>query len=57
VAEQAFADGGWGRIAQGASADLVWLDRDPRTIPALDIPALGIRATYLQGRPVYSADH
>ena len=54
VAYQAFAEGNWGRITPGVSADLLWLDRDPRTTPALDIPALAVRATYLQGRPVYS---
>lgn len=55
VAYQAFAEDDWGRIAPGASADLVWLERDPRTVSPLDLPALGVRATYLQGRPVYSA--
>jgi predicted amidohydrolase YtcJ len=39
----------------GASADLLTLDRDPRTTPALELPALQVRATYLRGRPVYSA--
>lgn len=55
VAYQAFAERTWGRIAPGASADLVWLDRDPRTVPPLELPAVGVRATYLQGRPVYTA--
>ncbi len=49
VAEQAFAEGTWGRLVPGASADLVWLDRDPRETPALDLPGLGIRGTYLRG--------
>ena len=31
---QAFAEGHWGRITPGASADLLWLERDPRTTPA-----------------------
>lgn len=56
VAHQAFADGQWGAIAPGASADLVWLGRDPRTTPPLELPTIGVRATYLAGRPVYSAD-
>ncbi len=34
----------------GASADLVWLDRDPRSTPALELPALPVRATYLRGQ-------
>ncbi len=55
VAYQAFAEGRWGRLTPGASADLLWLDRDPRTTPALEIPALHVHATYLRGRPVYSA--
>lgn len=55
VAYQAFADGRWGELVPGASADLVWLERDPRTVPALTLPALPVRATYLRGRPVYSA--
>ncbi len=55
VAYQAFAEADWGRITPGASADLVWLDRDPWLVPPLELPALEVRATYLQGRPVYSA--
>ena len=55
VAYQAFAEGNWGIIAPGASADLVWLDRDPRATPALDIPAVAVRATYLRGQSAYSA--
>jgi predicted amidohydrolase YtcJ len=49
VAEQAFAEGVWGRLAPGASADLVWLDRDPRGTPALELPGLRVRGTYLRG--------
>ncbi|GFG53053.1 amidohydrolase [Mycolicibacterium agri] len=55
VAYQAFADAQWGELVRGASADLVWLDRDPRTVAALELPALNVRATYLRGRPVYTA--
>ena len=55
VAYQAYAEGRWGRITPGVSADLVWLDRDPRTSPALELPGLQVRATYLNGRSVYSA--
>jgi predicted amidohydrolase YtcJ len=49
VAEQAFAEGIWGRLVPGASADLVWLDRDPRTVGPLELPAIRVRATYLRG--------
>jgi predicted amidohydrolase YtcJ len=58
VAEQAFAgqaDAPWGTIGVGASADLVWLDRDPRTTPALDVPKIEVRGTFLQGRQVHTA--
>lgn len=55
VAYQAFAEGNWGRIAPGASADLVWLDRDPRSTPALDLPTLPVRATYLRGQSAYTS--
>jgi hypothetical protein len=54
VSYQAFADGDWGIIAPGASADLVWLDRDPRTTPVLDIRAISVRATYLGGQIAYT---
>ncbi|GAB7068390.1 amidohydrolase [Mycobacterium hodleri] len=54
VAEQAFADTTWGRLVAGASADLVWLDRDPRETPAQQLPEIGIRATYLRGELGYS---
>ena len=53
VAYQAFAENSWGAIVPGASADLVWLDRDPRATPALELPTIGVRATYLRGRPVF----
>ncbi|MDT5154152.1 MAG: hypothetical protein QOI01_5885 [Mycobacterium sp.] len=49
VAEQAFAEGSWGRLVPGASADLLWLDRDPREVPALELPGLRVRGTYLRG--------
>lgn len=57
VANQAFADNDWGVIAPSASADLVWLDRDPRAVPPLDLPGIGIRATYLRGAPAYRAEN
>lgn len=54
VAYQAFAEGNWGKIVTGASADLVWLDRDPRKTPVLELPAVTVRATYLRGQSVYA---
>ena len=56
VAYQAFAERDWGRIEPGTSADLVWLDRDPRVVPALELPAIGVRATYLLGEPAYTTE-
>jgi len=55
VAYQAFAEGGWGRLVEGASADLLWLGGDPRSTPALELPALKVRATYLRGEQAYRA--
>lgn len=55
VAYQAFAEDRWGRIVPGASADLVWLDRDPRATAPLDLPSVAVRATYLRGAPAYRA--
>ena len=55
VAYQAFAENTWGRIAPGISADLAWLDRDPRTTPASQLPEVAVRATYLQGRQAFPA--
>lgn len=57
VANQAFADNDWGVLTPGASADLVWLDRDPRATAPLDLPAAAIRATYLRGVPAYRAEN
>jgi len=56
VAFQAYAERDWGRIVPGASADLVWLDRDPRSVAPVELPSVRVRATYLQGRPVHTAD-
>jgi predicted amidohydrolase YtcJ len=55
VAEQAYAEGVWGRLVPGASADLVWLDRDPRATPALDLPGLRVRETYFMGSAATTA--
>jgi predicted amidohydrolase YtcJ len=53
VAEQAYAEGRWGRLVSGASADLLWLDRDPRDTPATELPGLKVRGTYLRGELRY----
>lgn len=55
VAKQAFAESVWGRLAPGASADLVLLDRDPRNASAADLPGITIRATYVRGALAHSA--
>ena len=52
VAVQAFtgqAGPEWGTIVPGASADLVWLERDPRSVAALDVPGIGIRGHVFAG--------
>lgn len=55
VAYQAFGEHSWGRLVPGASADLLWLNRDPRATAAHELPALDVRATYLRGMQAYSA--
>jgi predicted amidohydrolase YtcJ len=54
VARQAFAERQWGTIAPGVDADLVWLDRDPRSTPAPDLAAVRVVGTYLRGDRVYA---
>jgi predicted amidohydrolase YtcJ len=56
VAHQAFAENRWGVIAGGHDADMVHLERDPRSTPPLELPGVGIRATYLRGVPVFRAE-
>ncbi|WP_350348112.1 amidohydrolase [Agromyces sp. G08B096] len=54
VAHQAFGDLAavpWGEIAPGASADLVWLAADPRTVDPGELAATPVRATWLAGIP------
>jgi predicted amidohydrolase YtcJ len=58
VAHQAFADRAaapWGRIVPGASADLAWLARDPRTVEPHGLPGVEVRETYLAGEPRLAA--
>jgi predicted amidohydrolase YtcJ len=52
VARQAFAEQRWGRSTPGTSADMVWLSADPRDTPALRIPAIAVRGTFLRGKLV-----
>jgi len=54
VAKQAFAEGRWGTITPGASADLVWLASDPRATPPDELQDVRVCATYLSGRSVYA---
>jgi predicted amidohydrolase YtcJ len=54
VAEQAFAEQTWGQLAVGASADLVWLERDPRHVPPLELSALRVLGTFVRGELAYS---
>jgi predicted amidohydrolase YtcJ len=56
VAAQALADRSpapWGRLQPGASADLVWLARDPRAASRAELPAIPVVATYLAGTTTY----
>ncbi|GAA3835209.1 amidohydrolase [Brevibacterium ammoniilyticum] len=59
VAHQAFADSAtapWGEIRPGASADLVILDDDPRTLTPAQLASLPVRATYLRGSLAAACD-
>lgn len=60
VARQAGADllaEPWGRLMPGASADMVWFDKDPREIPPAQLKDLKINATYLAGSPIFLRGH
>jgi predicted amidohydrolase YtcJ len=53
VAAQAFSDRSTppgGTLRAGASADLVWLDRDPRTAPTGELTDIAVPAVWLAGR-------
>ena len=54
VSEQAFAEQTWGRLEVGASADLLWLERDPRHVPASELPTVRVLGTYVRGELAYS---
>jgi predicted amidohydrolase YtcJ len=49
-------DGVKGSLEPGKLADLVVLDRDPRTVPIDDIPAIRVDRVYLGGREIYARD-
>jgi predicted amidohydrolase YtcJ len=44
-----------GCLASGQPADFVVLDCDPRQVPAEELPAVKVQATYLAGRRTYSS--
>ncbi len=45
-----------GRLAPGLQADFVLLDRDPLAVPPAELDALEVRATWVDGQAVYTAD-
>ena len=51
----AFDEDEVGRLAPGLRADFVILDRDPLAVSAAELDELGVRSTWLDGRPVYEA--
>jgi len=59
VAVQAFADTTalpWGTLAPGLSADLTWLDSDPRKLAGTPgLATIGVRGTWLAGTRTFTA--
>ena len=55
ASESMATDVSWGLLEVGASADLVWLDADPRSVADTALAAIGIRSTYLAGTSTYRA--
>ncbi|GAA1102616.1 amidohydrolase family protein [Nocardiopsis metallicus] len=53
VAFQAGAENCWGTLRQGAFADLVRLDRDPRRADPMEIASVTERGTWLSGTRVF----
>ena len=53
-AHASFEESFKGQIKPGMAADFVLLDGNPFTVPANQISSLGVEATYLNGRCVYS---
>ena len=44
-----------GSLEAGKLADLVVLDRDPFEVPATELSSVQVRATFVDGQPVYAA--
>ena len=53
VAYQAFADHERGTLAAGQLADLVWLEKDPRTSAEHELAGLQVLGTWLAGNPTH----
>ena len=49
-----FAEAEVGSLQAGKRADFVVLDADPHGLPVLELPALPIRSTHVDGKAVYS---
>ena len=56
AAYQIFLDDKVGSLEVGKYADIVVLDRNPRTVPPDEIAAIGVAATYKGGRLPWSVD-
>jgi len=51
AAWQLFMEKEVGSIAEGKQADLVWLEKDPYTVPVEDLHSIRIQGTWVSGRP------
>lgn len=56
AAWQLFEEENLGSIEPGKYADLIVIDRDPYAVPAADVAATRVLATYLAGELVFAAD-
>lgn len=54
AAHAGFAETEVGSLTVGKRADFVVLGEDPLTVPTAALPALTVRATYVDGQPVYT---
>lgn len=57
VAWQALAENRWGSLTVGSDADLLWLDRDPRSTPPHELHTITVRGTWVAGIERTSAHH